>query len=269
MNFAQTLMNNFDPEIAGRLLSRREAAQKLGEAAQKLGKLGAGLALASVAVQLGLLSTATFGKGKMPQAVNDVLNFALTLEHLEAEFYTKGLLATNLIPASDKPIFNQISKHENAHVILLQSILGSAATTKPQFDFTANGTFADVFTNYQTFLALSQGFEDTGVRAYKGQAGNLMTDNAALTTALQIHSVEARHASEVRRLRNQKGWITNASTDVSALQPIYAGENNTTQGSVEVAALSIDVPASSVTEAFDEPLTSEQVLAIASMFMVS
>ena len=46
-----------------------------------------------------------------------------------------------------------------------------------------------------------------------------------LTTALQIHSVEARHASEVRRLRGQKGWITGNQTDVPQLQPVYAGED--------------------------------------------
>jgi rubrerythrin len=56
-------------------------------------------------------------------------------------------------------------------------------------------------------LALAQAFEDTGVRAYKGQAANLMSKPDLLTAALQIHSVEARHASEVRRLRGQKDGL--------------------------------------------------------------
>jgi rubrerythrin len=63
------------------------------------------------------------------------------------------------------------------------------------------------FTDYQQFLALAQAFEDTGVRAYKGQAANLMSKPDLLTAALQIHSVEARHASEVRRLRGQKDGL--------------------------------------------------------------
>ena len=116
----------------------------------------------------------------------------------------------------------------------------------------------DPFNDYATFQALSQGFEDTGVRAYKGQAPALMADNTILTTALRIHSVEARHASEVRRLRGQKGWITGNQTDVAALQDVYAGEE-AANGSASSAAAA---------EAFDEPLTKDQVLAIAGLFIV-
>ena len=75
-----------------------------------------------------------------------------------------------MIPAADLPIFQTISAHETAHVALLESVLGANAVPKPTFDFTAGGTF-DPFGNYDIFKALSQGFEDTGVRAYKGQAG--------------------------------------------------------------------------------------------------
>lgn len=260
MDFTKTILKNFDPEIASKLVTRREAAATLG-------KLGAGLALASVPVQLGLLSTATFGKGKSPQAVTDVLNFALTLEYLESDFYLKGINASSLIPASDQPIFSQISKHENAHVLFLQSALGSAAVSHPTFDFTAGNSFPDVFTNYSTFLALSQGFEDLGVRAYKGQATNLMSDKDVLTAALQIHSVEARHASEIRRLRSQKGWITAAVSDVSALLPIYKDENNTSQGAIDIAASVPSISSASATEAFDEPLTMDAVLQIANLFI--
>ncbi len=61
---------------------------------------------------------------------------------------------------------------------LLQQTLGDAAVAEPEFDFTAGGQFGDVFTNYATFQALSQGFDDTGVRAYQGQAGNLVENDA-------------------------------------------------------------------------------------------
>lgn len=103
-------------------------------------------------------------------------------------------------------------------------LLGASAVAKPTFDVTAGGTL-DPFNDYPTFLVLSQGVEDTGVRAYKGQAAALMSDNALLTTALRTHSVEALHVSEVRRLRGQKGWITGNTTDpdAAAIAAVYAG----------------------------------------------
>ena len=182
------------------------------------------------------------------------LNFALTLEYLEDEFYRLGLGTSGLIPAADRAIMTQISKHEIAHVALLRGALGSAAVAKPAFKF---GT---VFGNYQTFLATAQAFEDTGVRAYKGQAGALLgTDQ--LTVALQIHSVEARHAAEVRRLRGLRGWITDADTG-----PVYAGEEITSQSGVNLAMLS-GKSATRARESFDEPLTRDQVLAIVAPFL--
>ena len=67
----------------------------------------------------------------------------------------------------------------------------SPTSTLPQ-----RARLEDVFSNYKTFLAVSQALEDTGVRAYKGQAGNLKSSDEILTVALQIHSVEARHAAQ-------------------------------------------------------------------------
>ena len=155
-----------------------------------------------VATGVGALSAMPkISTAKTASTVIDVLNFALTLEFLESSYYTQGV-ASGVIPAADLVIFNQIKKHENDHVTLLQNTiaaLGGSAVTSPTFDFTANGAF-NPFSVYEEFLVLAQGFEDTGVRAYKGQAGNLISNNAVLTAALSIHSVEARHASEVRRL---------------------------------------------------------------------
>lgn len=208
-------------------------------------------------------------------AVADVLNFALTLEYLEDEFYKMGLNASGLIPSSDRAIFMQISQHETAHVAFLKTALGNAAVAKPTFDFTAGGAFANAFSNYQTFLALSQSFEDAGVRAYKGQAGNLIDDGATLKAALQIHSVEARHASEVRRLRgkvssmNIKGWVTGKEAN-GAPDAIYAGEENITHAGASLNSISSlgSVSANAKTEAFDEPLTKEAILAIVDPFIV-
>lgn len=219
----------------------------------------------------------------MPKAVKaqsssvvEVLNFALTLEYLEDEFYKMGLNASGLIPSADRAIFMQISKHETAHVGFLTAALGNAAVAKPAFDFTAGGQFNNAFTDYGTFITLSQAFEDTGVRAYKGQAGNLISDNNTLKAALQIHSVEARHASQVRRLRgallsqNIKGWITGKESN-GAPAAIYDGEENITHAGAslnDIASLS-NLSAASKTEAFDEPLTKDQVLAIVGPFLAA
>lgn len=223
------------------------------------------------------LTSAPFALAAMPgivkaqaSSVNDVLNFALTLEYLEDEFYTMALKSPDLkIPESDKNIFMQIQKHESAHVAFLKGALGMNAVSKPTFDFTAGGAFPTAFTEYQTFLALAQAFEDTGVRAYKGQAGNLMSSDGTLTAALNIHSVEARHASVVRRLRGLNGWITGNDRGTgmpAATQAVYNGEENTTQAGVALASIT-KVTGNGLSEAFDEPLTKDQVLAIATLFI--
>jgi rubrerythrin len=252
-------IENADPEAYEKLSSRRSMFKSISSGSMKL-------AAAAVPVFLGSVFTKAHAQSS---AVPDILNYALTLEYLEDEFYKAGLAASGLIPENRRAIFQQISKHESAHVSFLTTVLGQLSATpvaKPEFDFTAGGTFADVFMNYQTFLALSQAFEDTGVRAYKGRAGELLGNATVLTAALQIHSVEARHASMVRRLREQKGWITgNDSSGLPAA--IYAGEDNVTQGGASITGLGYS--SGVATEAFDEPLTPDQILAIAGLFIVT
>lgn len=228
-----------------------------------------------------LLATLPIGLVMLPKtvraqssSVGDVLNFALTLEYLEDEFYKMGLAASGLIPQEDRAIFMQISQHESAHVMFLQTALGTSAVDKPAFDFTAGGQFANAFTDYMTFLALSQAFEDTGVRAYKGQAGNLITDDGTLRAALQIHSVEARHAALVRVLRGQvmsqaiKGWVSGNEAH-GAPEAVYAGEQNITHAGASLNAISSlsNLSSAAKSEAFDEPLTKDEVLAIVQPFL--
>jgi len=249
-----------DPEVYDRLNSRRGMFKQISSTGMKV-------AAAAVPLVLGGMFKKSYGRTQA--SVTDVLNYALTLEYLEDEFYKAGLAASGLIPADRMAIFQQISKHEDAHVKFLKSVLMQMSATpvaKPTFDFTAGGAFADVFSNYQTFLALSQAFEDTGVRAYKGRAGELLGNATVLTAALQIHSVEARHASMVRRLRAEKGWITGKANS-GLPQPIYDGEDNVTQGGANITSLGYS--AGIATEAFDEPLTPDQVLAIAGPFIVA
>lgn len=267
----QTILDGLDPEVLDRMGTRRDALRKAGG-------LGLGLALASVPLGLAALAKGAFAQG-IPANVVSVLNFALVLEELEAEFYTLGAAAPGLIPASDRTLFVTIRDHERAHVEFLRDALGSQAVAKPTFDFTAGGAFSP-FTDYAQFRALAQAFEDTGVRAYKGQAGNLLVAPAILRAALTIHSVEARHASEVRRLNGnfteqapQKGWITlrNRGALPAATQPVYDGEENLVQAGIDISTLpgaSGTLSAEAASESFDEPLTRAQVEAIVDPFIV-
>jgi len=252
-----------DPSIVEQELTRRDAVRSSG-------MLGLGLAAATMPLALAAMSRKAFGQGAtLPNRIVNALNVAYILENLEADYYNESLAADGLIPSEDRAIFEQIAKHENAHVAFLKGVLGSRAARLPEFDFTSGGTLP-VYTDYATFLLVSQGFEDFGVRAYKGQAGNLATNDTILTAALQIHSVEARHASQIRRLRGGKGWITGneggAGTPTSfPFSVVYGGEGNTTHLGIDVSKYE---GADAATEAFDEPVTNLQdVLSVVGVFV--
>lgn len=249
------VIETLNAEVNDQAFSRRQAFSK---------GLNIGMKGLFAAVPLAMLLKPT--KTYAGTSGVDVLNFALTLEYLESSFYTMGL-SSGIIPSSDMAVIAQISKHETSHVATLKAAItasGGTPVAEPAFDFTAGGAFPDVFTNYATFLTLANAFEDTGVRAYKGQAANLLGTDL-LTAALDIHSVEARHASEIRRLRGQKGWVSgNMTSGVPAA--IYAGEDNVTQGGVDVTTVTT-ISAAYIMECFDEPLTMDQVLAIAKPFI--
>jgi hypothetical protein len=269
------IINGLDPDALGKMGSRRDVIRKLG----------AGAALAAFPAAFAMMAKKAFAQAADPTPT-EVLNFALTLEFLEAEFYNIGMGTSGLIPSMDRTIFGTLQDHENAHVEFLQAALGNDAVSSPTFDFTADGAF-DPFGDYAQFQALSLAFEDTGVRAYKGGAPFLMGTDF-LTPALTIHSVEARHAAEVRRLRvnftevePDQGWVTekNRGTGMpEATQPVYeAGsdpamypaEDNTTHGGVDVSALTydVDIADTSFSESYDEPLDMDTVNAIAGLFI--
>ncbi|TCJ13496.1 ferritin-like domain-containing protein [Flaviaesturariibacter flavus] len=281
-------LENVDPEVYDRLDSRRHVMQRFSF-------IGKTLAMAAIPTVLGSMLKKAYGQST-PAAVLDTLNFALTLEYLEAEFYKKGNMAgASLIPTTAaQGAIATIAAHEQAHVDFLKATiqaLGGSAVAMPTFDWSAGNSASGggplgntLFTSYPTFLAVAQTFEDTGVRAYKGQAGNLMSNKAVLTAALQIHSVEARHASHIRQMRranntlganNVKPWITNNQSNIvtgnsgldAQIQLSYNGEENSTQGNVAASTFTT-VATDKVTEAFDEPLTKAQVLAIVDPFIV-
>lgn len=272
MNLFNIIENieKIDPELGDRINPRRSAIRNMASFSSKV-------AVAALPFAFGTLLKKAYGQ-TLPTAVVGVLNYALTLEYLEAEFYNQGRAQASLIPSADKSAyFDKISRDENNHVKFLQTALGSAATPKSAFtfDLTANGTFADVLTNYDTFLKVSVAFEDTGVRAYKGQVTALQSVPDILTAAVSIHAVEARHAAIARYVLNKKlnlglkPWIvsttTGNDTGIAVVNGNYAGEDNVSQAGVDLTKLpatGTSTSKASVTAAFDEPLTKDATLAL-------
>lgn len=275
-----------DPEVYDRFDSRRKVMKQFANLTGKL---------ALAAVPMAVASMFSKAYGQTPAEVNDVLNFALTLEYLEAEFYNNivGSAGYLTAPAAAQGALTNIRNDENKHVNFLKGVLASAAIPKPTFDLTGGngsgtGPFAGYLANYDVQLAMAQTFEDTGVRAYKGQAANVRSNRVVLTAALQIHSVEARHASHIRQMRRArnmlipggqvvKPWITLAQSGIdagvpstnAAIQMSYAGEDVTTQAGVPIinAGGSFN-DAAAASAGFDEPLTKAQVLSIVDGFIV-
>jgi plastocyanin len=156
----------------------------------------------------------------------DILNFALNLEYLEAEFYTYAITgksitsfgigidgkATGANPASggtttggsqvkftnndvlSHDVAAEIGSDERAHVVLLRSALGAAAVAKPNINLNALGIG---FGNQTDFLKVARILEDIGVTAYSGAAGMLKTPGI-ITTAARLLAAEAEHVGSVR-----------------------------------------------------------------------
>lgn len=287
MNF-QNIVNEIekvDPEVYGRFDTRRNVMKQFANISGKI-------AAAAVPTFLGAMFSKAYGQST-PATVTSVLNFALTLEFLEAQFYA-NIIASSAVasaPAAAQSALKVIANDEAKHVAALQGVLGTAAVAKPTFDFSGgsgsgNGPFATYLTNYDMILAMAQTFEDTGVRAYKGQAGNLNSNRTALTYALQIHSVEARHASHIRQMRRAqnnlipagqvvKPWITLNQTGISfppadaAIQMSYNGEDLTMQAGANIVGIGGNtfIDANAASASFDEPLDMPTVLGIVKIFI--
>jgi len=265
-------IENVDPEVYGRLSQRRDVIKNITS-------FGSKVAIAALPFAVGTMFKKAYAQSTTAPSVIDVLNYALTLEYLESAFYNAGKAkGTALIPAdAATKYFNQVTTDENNHVTFLTAVikqLGGTPVTSPKFDLTGGGgtgtgPFSNVLTNYDTFLAVAQVFEDTGVRAYKGQAGFLLNNQVVLTAALSIHAVEARHASAIRQIRGQTPWITSTAalgndTGVALVNGNYDGEQNVMQGGVDVTTLKSATGSTTsvavATAAFDEALSSDQVL---------
>ncbi len=143
----------------------------------------------------GAVLSALFADAAEAATENDIAiaNFALTLEYLEAEFYTEAVAMGAIRNARVRRFAQVVAAHERTHVAALKGMLGARAVAKPSFDF--QGTTE----NEAKFKATAQVLEDTGVMAYAGQAPRVDA-NAVLKAALAIHTVEARHASWIRHI---------------------------------------------------------------------
>lgn len=303
MNFEHILseIEKVDPEVYDRLDTRRHAMQRFRT-------IGGRIAVAAIPGAIGAMFSKAYGQ--TTSTPKDILVYALTLEYLEAAFYARGLANAGPIGIGTSgaafDAITKIGKDETAHVnFLVNAIKGitgytAADIASPNIDLSGggnanfNGPFAGAYASggYALFLGLAQTFEDTGVRAYKGRAREL-TKNAYLGAALQIHSVEARHAAHIRYMRattssvaatipantTVKPWITQSQSGITvpsntaldaAIAASYTGatpESTSTQATVVITTLpgataNTTISSNAATEAFDEPLTMAEVIAI-------
>ncbi len=196
-------------ELVHNPVSRRNFGQKI---------LGTGV-LAGVSALVGTTIGSTVVEAQSLSDV-DILNFALNLEYLEAEFYTiavtgrriadlgigtSGTGSPGATTGGRQVTFTesrvgvtaqQVAADEQAHVTFLRTALGSAAVAKPAINLDALGLG---FNNQNEFITLARAFEDVGVSAYGG-AAPLISNKGILGAAAQIALTEAQHASVLRLL---------------------------------------------------------------------
>jgi hypothetical protein len=178
----------------------------------------------------------------------DILNFALNLEYLEAEFYNVALtgktieqcgvnvsgvgtagkttggervnfqIGFGLFTQKFRDVASQIAYDEMKHVEFLRAALGSAAVAKPAINLNALGIG---FANYRQFLQVSRALEDTGVSAYAG-AAPLITSKVYLGAAAQILATEAYHAGNIRLIISE-AEVSTSKTDAEDVLPPPSG----------------------------------------------
>jgi hypothetical protein len=190
------------------------------------------------------------------QAINDaaILNFALNLEYLEAEYYSRAVFGTGLSSADTGPgggtvtggsqvpftsdairqYGTEIANDEISHVRFLRSALGGAAVPEPNIDLMSSfatlgqvaglGSGFNPFADENSFLLGAYVFEDVGVTAYHG-AAPLVQNRTYLSAAAGIEAVEAYHASLIRTNLFQLGYA-NQTAAISAVRASLSGADD-------------------------------------------
>jgi rubrerythrin len=162
------------------------------------GALLGALAPSALAFSTGDRPPAKFGAGDI-----GILNYALTLEYLESSFYNEATANQHkyafIKDYQTRTFLSAVTDDENQHVQALKKVLGSHAVKKPTFDFHGDTR------NEAHFQRAAFTFENTGVRAYSGQAFNIK-DPKILAAALSIVTVEARHASVIGLIRQRSDY---------------------------------------------------------------
>ena len=188
---ASEAMESLNGDTRSQFLRRAGIA---GGAVMGGGALLGALAPSAMAFSNGDRPPAKFGKGDI-----GILNYALTLEYLEATFYneaTANQRRTAFLKSPQARVFlKTVTDDENKHVAALKKVLGKHAVKKPKFNFHGDNATQD------KFLTAAFTFENEGVHAYSGQAFNIK-DPKVLAAALSIVTIEARHASVVGLIRN-------------------------------------------------------------------
>jgi hypothetical protein len=220
---------------------------------------GAGISAATLsAIAMGLPTDARSQEAAAAITDVDILNFALNLEYLEAEFYHRAVygngLPSNLTSAPDgspggtvtggtevafadpiiKEFAMEVANDEFNHVAFLRKELGSAAVAEPDINlgtsFAALGMAAGIagtfnpYASQNMFLLGGFIFEDVGVTAYHG-AATLITHKTYLAAAAGILAVEAYHAAEFRVQIFQKG-LSGPADKISYLRRELSGVND-------------------------------------------
>jgi hypothetical protein len=141
----------------------------------------------SAAAAVGARSTTSTASSSGPSGDLAIVNYALTLEYLESQFYAK-VIASGLFHGKNLSVIKSFGAEETQHVIALKKVAMSLGTpaAKPVGKFPIHSA-AQV-------TKLAAAVENLGAAAYLGQAGNIKSKQI-LAAALAIHSIEARHAA--------------------------------------------------------------------------
>ena len=196
-------MNLFPERLLAEIAGERQRMSRRGLLGGSL-KLAGGAAVAmSLTTMPGPFSIRSLVAAQELTSDVDVLNYALTLEHLEYAFYRDGVgLFTFGVDGRGQSIdtsFATIRDHEGAHVETLTSIitdLSGEPVAEAMYDF------GDAYNDPMAFMMTAAALENTGVSAYDG-AAKFITDPDLLTAAGSIVAVEARHASYLNLLTGE------------------------------------------------------------------